>query len=445
MLSPNSGEPLVAAIQGSPLIASGSRLLVAVSGGPDSTALVLAARESGLDVVAAHYDHALRPGSEEVVEQVRTLCNGLGIALITERRSEAMPRGSMQAGARDLRYAFFERAADQCGAGAVALAHTADDLVEGVVMHMLRGCGLAGFRGMPAARGRYVRPWLNVWRIEVADFLRRRGIVAYADPANLDRKHARVKARLDILPALERDRPGIIARFHSAALQVSRLHDSAVEQASSVVERGPLTASALRALPGPVAAEVLAILYRRAGGAEPGLSRRQLDSMLRLVQGGRGGRGVDLPRGLRFRIVGDLMQITRSSGGVVSASSPARLQVRACAGCSDGDVAHLREGLNLRLGHRTPGLRFRPAGGRGTRKLQDVFVDSLVPREDRDSWPLVFAGDRLAWVPGVAVDADHTSLPGRRALHVSVEPMPARFAAKVVRLETRNSPRGEST
>ena len=139
------------------------------------------------------------------------------------------------------------------------------------------------------------------------------------------------------------------------------------------------------------------------------------------------------------------MQITRSAADLAVATTPPRLQVRACAGCSDAGAAHLREGLELRLGFRTPGLRLRPAGGRGTRKLQDVFVDSLVPREERDTWPLVFAGDRLAWVPGVAVDLDHASLPGQAALHVSVEPMPARFGAKVGRLETRNRPRGEST
>ncbi len=445
MLSPQSGDPLVAAIQRSGLVAPGSRVLVAVSGGPDSTALLVAACESGLDVVAAHYDHALRPGSEEVAGEVRALCERVGVDLLTERRTEAMPRGSVQAGARELRYSFLDRAARASGAGAVALAHTADDLVEGVVLHMQRGCGLAGFRGMPATRGRYVRPWLNVWRSEVVDFLRSRDIVAYADPSNVDRKHARVRARLDILPALERDRPGILKRFHSAALQVSRLHDSAVARALSAVDREPLIAAALRALPEPVATEVLALLYRRAGGAEPGLSRSHLDSMLRIVRGGRGGRGVDLPRGLRFRIVGDLMQITRSAGDAAFTSALPRLEVKACAGCSDDHAVHLRDGLDLRLGFRTPGLRMRPAGGRGTRKLQDVFVDSLVPREERDAWPLVFAGEKLAWVPGIAVDADHASLPGRQALHVSVEPMPVRFPAKVARLETRNSPRGEST
>jgi tRNA(Ile)-lysidine synthetase-like protein len=407
--------------------------------------MLVAAQESDLDVVAAHYDHALRPGSEEVAGQVRALSRRLGVELVIERRTEAMPRGSLQAGARNLRYSFLDRAARESGAAHVALAHTADDLVEGVVLHLQRGCGLAGFRGMPVTRGHYIRPWLNVWRSEVVDFLRRRNIATHADPSNVDRKHARVRVRLDILPALERGRPGILQRFHSAAVQASRLYDSALAQALSAVDTGPLTAARVQALAEPVATEVLAILYRRAGGAEPGLSRSHLDSMLRLVRGGRGGRGVDLPRGLRFRIVGDLMQITSSPSGGSSTSTAPRLAVRTCDGCSDDHAAHLREGLDLTLRFRTPGLRIRPAGGRGTRKLQDVFVDSLVPREERDTWPLVFAGDRLAWVPGIAVDADHASLPGTPSLHVSVDPMPVRFPAKVVSLETRNSPRGEST
>jgi tRNA(Ile)-lysidine synthase len=445
MLSPDSSDPLVAAIQRSGLLTPGSRLLVAVSGGPDSTALLVAAHECGIDLVAAHYDHALRPGSELVASEVRALCGRLGVDLVTERRTEDMPQGSVQAGARALRYSFLDRAARETGAGAVALAHTADDLVEGVVLHMLRGCGLAGFRGMPARRGHYVRPWLHVWRSEVVDFLRRRGIVADADPSNVDRKHARVRARLDVLPALERDCPGIRRRFHAAALRVSRLHDSAIDQASSALDREPLTAAGVRALPEPVATEVLAILYRRAGGAEPGLSRSHLDSMLRLARGGRGGRGVDLPGGLRFRIVGDSMQITRLASNGAARSPLPRLEIKSCAGCSDEHAAHLRHGLDLRIGFRTPGLRLRPAGGRGTRKLQDVFVDSLVPREERDAWPLVFAGERLAWVPGVAVDSDHASLPGQPALHVSVQPMPVRFAAKVASLETPKSPRGESS
>jgi tRNA(Ile)-lysidine synthetase-like protein len=85
----------------------------------------------------------------------------------------------------------------------------------------------------------------------------------------------------------------------------------------------------------------------------------------------------------------------------------------------------------------------RPAGGRGTRKLQDIFVDARVPREERDNWPLVFAGDRLAWIPGIAVDADLATKPGQAAMPVEISPMPVRWGMKVASLGKPNSPPGE--
>ncbi len=203
------------------------RVLVAVSGGLDSTALLIALHEAGRDLVAAHYDHALREGSDDVARQVAELCERLNVRLITERRTEPLPRGSLQAAARALRYSFFDRARVEAGADVVAIAHTADDLVEGVVLHLLRGCGLAGLRGMPARRGHYVRPWLNVWRSDVREFLEERGITAYEDPANADTRFARVRARQLILPELERDRPGIVRKLHAAALTAARMQEAA--------------------------------------------------------------------------------------------------------------------------------------------------------------------------------------------------------------------------
>ena len=392
------------------------RLLVAVSGGPDSTALLIALHEAGRDIVAAHYDHALREGSDAVACQVAGLCARLSVALITERRSRPLPKGSIQAAARELRYAFLDRARAEAGADWVVTAHTADDLVEGAVLHLLRGCGIAGLRGMPARRDRYVRPMLRVWRKDVSDLLERRGVAAYQDPSNLDERFARVRVRRHILPALERDRPGITRRLHAAALAAAKLQEAAEKE--------------------PTAVEALKRLYADAGGRRPGLSRAHLEAMLRLAGGGRGGRGVDLPGGLRFRIVGKLMQIVPSQ----PARPTVRLDVHSCAGCSEESAVHLREGFELRLGRRRPGLRMRPLGGRGSRKLQDIFVDARVPREDRDAWPLVFAGDRLAWVPGVAVDAELVSPSGAAGQHVRLTPMPAPPPEKVVRLETPRAP-----
>jgi tRNA(Ile)-lysidine synthase len=95
-----------------------------------------------------------------------------------------------------------------------------------------------------------------------------------------------------------------------------------------------------------------------------------------------------------------------------------QITVRPCGGCGEAGAAHLKAGLALTLGFRRPGMRMHLRGG--TRKLQDVFVDARVPREERDSWPLVLSGDRLAWVPGVAVDDQLAARPGEPAAHVTV-------------------------
>jgi tRNA(Ile)-lysidine synthase len=414
---------LLLGLRRSGLIASGDRVLVAVSGGPDSTALLFALHEEGYAVVAAHYDHALQPGSDHAADHVRGLGERLGVDVLIERRENPMPHGSIQAAARALRYEFLERARVQAGADVVAIAHTADDVVEGVVLHLLRGCGLAGMRGMPARRGVFVRPLLSVWRSEVADYLRRRGIEALKDPANSNPAYARVRVRRDILPALERDRPGIVRRFHQASIRAAALHESISGTAKSTISAGTVTRSVVAAAPEPVAAEMMRQLYAGAGGAQPSLSRAHLASMLRLAQPGPGGRGVDLPGGLRFRIVGETMQIVAPQ----AARQPApRLEISACDGCGDVTAAHLRPDLELHLGFRTPGLTMRPLAGRGTRKLQDIFVDARVPREDRDAWPLVFAGDSLAVVPGIAVSADMATSAGEPSLHVTVSGIPAK-------------------
>src|SRR3989441_10118718 len=266
------------------------------------------------------------------------MCTSRGVRVITERRPEPVPKGSLQAAARILRYSFLDRARVQADADVVALAHTADDQVEGVVLHMLRGCGLAGMRGMPVRRGHYVRPLLNVWKTEVREFLERRAIAAYEDPANTETRFARVRVRTQILPELERDRPGIGRRIHPAARAAARW-PGVVEEAAS----GPITPDRLRAIPQPAAAEALKLLYAAAGGAQPGLSPAHPDSLLGLAGPRPGGRGLDLPGGLRFRIVGGLMQVVPSRR---PAPASARLEVRSCEGeaCGGPQATPLRPG-----------------------------------------------------------------------------------------------------
>jgi tRNA(Ile)-lysidine synthetase-like protein len=130
---------------------------------------------------------------------------------------------------------------------------------------------------------------------------------------------------------------------------------------------------------------------------------------------------LDLPGGLRFRV-----EPKRVTIGVSQAppSVLPTLAVRPCRGCGDSQAVHLRQGAALTVGYRRPGLRLRPLGSPGTRKLQDVLTDAKVPRHLRDRLPLVFADGRLAWVPGIAVDVEAAVPPGVPSLHVNLEGAP---------------------
>ena len=395
-------------------VPTGIAVLAAVSGGPDSTALLVWLVESGADVTAAHFDHALRPDSDTDAEQVANQCAGLGVPLIRERRAHPLARGSLQAVARALRYDFLERVQRETGRELVCLGHTADDVVEGAVMHLLRGSGLAGMRGMPQRRGPFFRPLLRVWRAEIEAYLAARGIEPLRDPSNVDSaRFARARVRYHLLPRLEHDRPGLTKRIRAAAEAAAGMQERLEAAAGRMIRDLSASRQELRAAPRSVRLEV----YRQLYGRQPALSRRHLEAIDELTLRGSTGSGLDLPGGMRFRVQPDRVSI-----GVASLPVPPlpSLVMHSCRGCGDRDAAHLRPGLELSVGYRRPGLRMRPLGSPGTRKLQDVLTDAKVPRHLRDRLPLIFAGERLAWVPGIAVDAEAAAPIGAEAAHVSL-------------------------
>ena len=394
-------------------------MLVALSGGPDSTALLLALREAGIPVIAAHFDHALRPGSGQDAAAVARLCTALGVELITGVRTEALAAGSLQAAARAARYLFLERTLHECGLATAALGHTADDLVEGALMHLLRGSGLAGMRGMPARRGPYVRPLLGCWRSEIEAFLELRAVRPLRDPSNLDLRFARVRVRRELLPRLERDCPGLTARVHRAALQAARLQDELEASAVALLVPGSggISLSALTGTTPAVRAEALRQLHSAAVGAGPGLDRSHLSALARLISAGQSGDSIDLPGAIRARRGYESLEMSASSPIVEAAPT---LRTRSCEGCEDRAAGHFPAGTDLRLRTRSPGLRMRPLPAGRTRKLQDILVDAKVPRHLRDLLPLVFADGELAWVPGVARDVRWRTSAGLRSIHAEV-------------------------
>jgi tRNA(Ile)-lysidine synthase len=176
-------------------------VVVACSGGADSLALLILAAEAGLDPVAVHVDHGLRPESAAEGAVVRDVAAGLGVASRCVQVDVGVG-SNLEARARDARYAALETARAELGATAVLVAHTADDQAETVLLNLLRGSGASGLAGMPARRGHIVRPLLGVRRVDVHAVCAERGITAVVDSSNEDRIHRRNWVRLDALPAL---------------------------------------------------------------------------------------------------------------------------------------------------------------------------------------------------------------------------------------------------
>lgn len=404
---------------------AGRRVLVALSGGPDSTALLLWLLEHGVQVTAAHFDHGLRSESAAEAGQVRRLAARLGVFLISERRRAPLGSGNRQAAARTARYEFLAAVRRRSGADLVALAHTADDVVEGALMHLSRGAALPGLRGMPKVRGDLVRPFLGVWRRDIERYLSQRREIPLRDPSNRDvHRSRRAWVRLILLPRLCADRPGLDRRIWAAA-QVAASRQEEVEAAARTLldEVGSgvrlmlrLERARLLGAPAPLRLEAYRQAYGRLAGL-PGLSRRQLEQLDALARRGRTGQRCDLPGRVSFHVEGETVTVLMEQ-----AAPDYRLRLRACSGCEDPQAAHLRSGPVITLGKRRPGLRLRP-GPAGSRKLQDVLTDARIPRRLRDHLPLVFAGDRLAWVPGVALDVELAAAPGTPGMHVSVEPV----------------------
>ena len=317
---------------------SGSRVLVAVSGGADSTALLRALHRLGLEVEleAAHLHHGLRGAdADDDLSFVRELCERLGVPLIAARwntRERMRRRGlSGQDGLRRLRREFLERAARKSGASAIATAHTADDQLETLLLRLGRGAGLVGLGGIASRRGRWIRPLLEASRDEIESDLRAVGQEWREDRSNRDLSYARNRVRHRVIPALLEAVRGSYDREARAALarraaQTARelrqvqalLGDEAATawNAAKIPGGTGLDCDRLGPYPYPIRRLLMALLWSRTG-SDQGLTRRHLDRLMELASGAENGR-LDLPGGAKAERTGTVLRIRPIRGGIES-------------------------------------------------------------------------------------------------------------------------------
>ncbi len=300
--------PITAALEAgaaSLAIHDGAPILLAVSGGPDSTALLhgaaLLAPDRGWRLSVAHLDHALRPESAAEAAAVAAGAVRLGLPIEVRRTDvralAAAEHRSLEDAGRQARYRFLEEVAARLGDDAlIATAHTADDLAETILLRLARGSGLRGVRGIPARRGRIVRPLLAARRATLRVALDAAGIPYVSDPSNSDPAHARNRVRADLLPALERASPGAVdalLRFGRLAADDDDLLDALAS--SELASRRDADDGSIDWHGPPERALGRRVLRLALGDHAP--SAERVEALLGAAEGPRGGVTIELGDG----------------------------------------------------------------------------------------------------------------------------------------------------
>ncbi len=432
------------------LILPGQTVLVGLSGGPDSVALlhVLLSLAPSMDfkVAAAHLNHGIR-GEEADRDEffVRELCDFLGVALLCEKRdvpAAAKAHGwTIEQAGRELRYDFLRRAKDKLGASRIAVAHHMDDQAESILLHLTRGTGLAGLVGMMPLREDIIRPLLCVRRSDVEQYLTEEGLAYCVDATNLETGSTRNRLRLELVPYVEKHiNPAFVKTLCSMGELLLRdesyLQKLADEALDAAREDGGFMRERLRGLPLPILTRALRTALREAGAAVD-IERVHIERLIGLL-GARTGARLQLP-GIDAYIEYELLcfgvepeetpyfeipflaegETDTPLGRFVSGAAdyPADFGENRNIAYMD---ARALEGAVLRP--RRSGERIYPIGAPGRKKLKQYFIDRKIPRSQR-VLPLLCKGDEVLFLPGFcSAEATRVSPDTERILRVEFIP-----------------------
>ncbi len=465
---------VAAALHRAGCFGSGATLVVGVSGGADSSTLLYSLhRLSGpgnIRLHVAHLNHDFRgQEADDDARFVESLARELGLPVSVEKRDPLAYQqerriSSFEQGAREMRYEFMAAAAHRVGAVAVAVGHTADDLAETVLLHLLRGAGLPGLRGMTELapwpwptgldRPTLFRPLLEVAKSETVEYCRELGRDFRQDSGNSLFRFTRNRVRQDLMPYLAaeynpRIREALVRLAHTSALDLDYLEQETERVWPAIVvsprrippgvaEHAVITfdRAALAALHPALRRMALRRAYIVLAGDARRLRESHLKTMSDLAGGSQSGLMLDLPGGLKlettagqltlFSARAETFGIYPPMGGAYPVSLPAEPRAESVTEIGGwrviarislrGELPDLQTGddftayLDLRalsgrvlVRTRRPGDRFQPLGMAGVKKLQDFYTDARAPRSWRDQIPLLVTERGIAWVVGYRI------------------------------------------
>lgn len=391
------------------LIHPGDKVVCAISGGPDSVALLFCLyllRESlEISLSAAHFNHGLRGDESDRDERfVQDLCDRLEIPLTVGRGKVVAGKKGLEAAARDARYGFFETLT-----GKIATAHTADDNAETVIMHLVRGTGLKGLGGIAPENGPLIRPMLSVTRQDVLRFLSEYHLDFVTDSSNETDLFMRNRIRHHIVPLLQKENPRLAENLSAMALRLRKDEETLESLSCTEVLPDVIT---LRQMPYAIQSRVIAAFLRKNGLAEP--EAAHIKSVQKLINS-------DNPSAKC--ILSDNVQISRCYNELVCDGTKQPLLSRklSCPGevtiddiqicCSPAVSKANSPDVFTVLPKGTVVIRCRQAGDSirlpgGTKSLKKLFIDKKIPASERCRIPVIADDVGVLGVYGFGANLD---------------------------------------
>ncbi|MEG6520639.1 tRNA lysidine(34) synthetase TilS [Desulfotomaculum sp. 1211_IL3151] len=437
------------------MVTEGQRVIVGVSGGPDSVVLLhilyCLEKRLGISLYAAHLNHMFR-GEEAKGDAlfVQAICSQWGIPCISEERdvpAYARCNGlSSQVAARELRYQFFCDVLHKAQGHKIALAHHANDQAESVLMNIFRGSGLKGLGGIAPMRDNlYIRPLLKIRRDEIEQYCQQHGLSYRIDSSNLKTKYRRNKLRHHLIPLLEKDyAPGIVAILSRMADQIREedefLEGLAYEMYQKVLldmngSALVLNRKELMNQSTVLLRRIIRIAYQQLHGTKQGIAFEHVDNLINHLKRGGAERMIEMPAGIKVRLALDRVDFSKDLIGSQPTKASYQLELPGSVTIENMKVSTrimnkdemplTPQKLPLNMAaidyHRVAQpleVRFRQAGdvfipfGLGRKvKLKKFMIDRKIPKHLRDKIPLIVEKDsqRIIWVAGIRL-ADHIGL-----------------------------------
>jgi len=426
------------------LFKKGDSVLVALSGGPDSVALLYLLHgikdEFRLKLAAAHLDHAIRKASLKDREFCRELCRKLKVKFYSRRidvlNTAKRDKANVEEIGRKVRYDYFNSLCAKYGYKKIATGHTMDDNAETVLFNLVRGSGLKGLSGISAKRGKIIRPLIGIRKYEIVNWLKENKISYRTDPTNRSIRYSRNRIRNRILPEMEKINPEIIKSLTRLSRNVSE-DIELIERAGVLFYEMSLIDSGkskivldLRKLSGydeGLVKRVVLEAFCRLRGARRSPTYELLSCAIQIIEG-RSGRRSPLGKGIWIEKSQDRVSIFKAKSGSFKGIKkplsvpgitriPGRNFEMRTKILKKNDLGSLitkpsvalldnSKVIEPEVRFRERGDRIRPFGMEGTKLLSDLFIDRKIPSFERDNIPLVISRDKIAWVAGVIISED---------------------------------------